>query len=147
MKVSGLRLCFFTLHFWSTWLFVATATRPLLPTSTFAGLRAAQADLEMQPTPTPWSQAEVWKRLVRLSGDPDICGWVEGNQGELGETESQRVQVVDSKQTIPYLATLDILALQPRPTSAVAPRVPLVARRCSQCAMAEEDLRAKVHVS
>ncbi|KAL8673189.1 MAG: hypothetical protein Q9168_002381 [Polycauliona sp. 1 TL-2023] len=49
--------------------------RNLLPTPTFAGLQAAQADLGIEPTSAPL-QHEL---LKRLSGDPAICGWVEGD--------------------------------------------------------------------
>ncbi|KAI4272183.1 MAG: hypothetical protein LQ337_005466 [Flavoplaca oasis] len=47
----------------------------MFPTPTFAGLRAAQVDLGIEPTSAP-PQHEI---LKRLSGDPAICGWVEGN--------------------------------------------------------------------
>ncbi|KAL8958305.1 MAG: hypothetical protein Q9193_004612 [Seirophora villosa] len=46
---------------------------PQLAPVTFAGLRAAQTDLGMKPTPAP----ELSKRLIE---DPAICGWVEGDQ-------------------------------------------------------------------
>lgn len=48
----------------------------LLPMPTFEGLRAAQVESELRPTPNPWSPSEI---LKRLSGDPGICGWVEGS--------------------------------------------------------------------
>ncbi|KAL8714394.1 MAG: hypothetical protein Q9220_001727 [cf. Caloplaca sp. 1 TL-2023] len=49
--------------------------RPLLPTATFAGLRAAQVDLDVAPTPAPRMGFDI---LKRLNGDPAVCGWVEG---------------------------------------------------------------------
>ncbi|KAL8876986.1 MAG: hypothetical protein Q9198_004910 [Flavoplaca austrocitrina] len=49
--------------------------RDMFPTPTFAGLRAAQVDLGIEPTLAP-RQHEI---LKRLSGDPAICGWVEGS--------------------------------------------------------------------
>ena len=54
----------------------ANSYQPVLPTPTFAGLRAAQVELEAFPTPNPWNPSEI---LRRLSGDSGICGWVEGN--------------------------------------------------------------------
>ncbi|KAL8947892.1 MAG: hypothetical protein Q9222_005867 [Ikaeria aurantiellina] len=49
--------------------------RPLVPTATFAGLRAAELDLDMEPTPAPQIDFDI---LKRFNGDPAICGWVEG---------------------------------------------------------------------
>ena len=56
----------------------ANGFRHLFPTSTFAGLRAAQIGIEIHPTTIPWSPSDI---LKRLSEDPGICGWVEGNSG------------------------------------------------------------------
>lgn len=68
-------LIFTIFHLSSTWLLLVTAMRPQLAPVTFAGLRAAQTDLGMKPTPTP----ELSKRLIE---DPAICGWVEGDQSK-----------------------------------------------------------------
>lgn len=54
----------------------ASGYRLGVPTPVPAGLRAAQIDIEIRPTATPWSPSEI---LRRLSGDAGICGWVEGN--------------------------------------------------------------------
>lgn len=62
----------------------ANAYRHILPTSTFAGLRAVQIEIEVQPTKTPWSPSEI---LKRLNEDPGICGWVEGNSGTFLQLE------------------------------------------------------------
>ena len=62
----------------------ANAYRHKLPMSTFAGLRAAQIGFEVLPTTTPWSPSEI---LRRLSEDPGICGWVEGNSGKFLQLE------------------------------------------------------------
>ena len=52
---------------------------PAIPSPTFPGLRAAQFELEIRPTPNPFGPSEIVKRL---SGDPAICGWVEGDGSE-----------------------------------------------------------------
>ncbi|CAO1606400.1 hypothetical protein XANCAGTX0491_009898 [Xanthoria calcicola] len=72
MGVNRLTLC---LSLCSTWFCLAEAMQGLLPTPIFAGLRAAQVDLGIKPTSAP-RQHEIWKRL---SGDPAICGWIEGD--------------------------------------------------------------------
>ena len=56
----------------------------LLPTPTFAGLQVAQVESELRPTPNPWSPSEI---LKRLSGDPGICGWVEGSSSNFSGWE------------------------------------------------------------
>lgn len=52
----------------------------LLPTPTAAGLNVNYGEIEILPTSYPGSPSELFKRL---NGDPAICGWVEGNGGEL----------------------------------------------------------------
>ena len=74
-EMKGLQLPLFFLCLCSSWLSFVRSYRPALPTPTFAGLRAAQLDLEIKPTPGPVGSSEL---LKRLSGDPAICGWVEG---------------------------------------------------------------------
>lgn len=63
----------------------AASHRYLLPTPTLGDSRAAhaQVDFEIRPTPNPWSSSEL---LKRLSGDPGICGWIEGNSSEFADT-------------------------------------------------------------
>lgn len=61
---------------------LGNALQHLLPTPTFAGLRAAQVDLEIEPTPDPLSPHRVEKRL---NGNPAICGYVEGDESMFGE--------------------------------------------------------------
>ncbi|KAL8836094.1 MAG: hypothetical protein Q9170_003042 [Blastenia crenularia] len=56
---------------------LGNAMQHMLPTPTFAGLRAAQADLGLKPTPPPDYSSEL---LKRLNGDPAVCGWVEGSE-------------------------------------------------------------------
>lgn len=72
LGLNRLTLC---LSLCSTWFCLAEAMRALPPAPTFAGLRAAQVDLGIKPTSAP-RQHEI---LKRFSGDPAICGWVEGN--------------------------------------------------------------------
>ncbi|KAI4193414.1 MAG: hypothetical protein LQ348_002870 [Seirophora lacunosa] len=72
---------------------------PQLAPVTFAGLRAAQTDLGMKPTPTP----ELSKRLIE---DPAICGWVEGNQSDPGYCAAAVADgIVHSEGRAPYCAT------------------------------------------
>ncbi|KAI9819493.1 MAG: hypothetical protein M1827_006941 [Pycnora praestabilis] len=52
------------------------ASPNIFPTPTLAGLRYAQVEFEVLPTSNPWTPSEIFKRL---SGDPAICGWVDGN--------------------------------------------------------------------
>lgn len=50
------------------------------PTATFSGLRDSnQAKVKILPTANPWSASEL---LKRLSGDPGVCGWVDGDASE-----------------------------------------------------------------
>lgn len=50
------------------------------PTPTFSGLRDSnQAKFEILPTANPWSESDL---LKRLSGDPAVCGWVDGDASE-----------------------------------------------------------------
>ena len=62
----------------------ANAYRHIPPTSTFAGLRAAQIGIEVHPTNIEWNPSGI---LKRLSEDPAICGWVEGNSGTFFQLE------------------------------------------------------------
>ena len=59
------------------------------PTPTFAGMRAAQVGLDLQPTANPGSPSEL---LRRLNGDPAICGWVDGNGSESPSTRTSSVE-------------------------------------------------------
>lgn len=53
------------------------------PTPTFSGLRDSnQVKFEILPTANPWSQSEL---LKRLSGDPAMCGWVDGDGSEFSD--------------------------------------------------------------
>ena len=75
----------------------ANAYRHLFPTPTFAGLKAAQIGIGVHPTTIPWSPSEI---LRRLSEDPGICGWVEGNSGTFLQLEvRQRAGVQRLKPT------------------------------------------------
>ena len=56
------------------------ASPGLLPTPTAAGLNVNYGEIELLPTSYPGSPSELFRRL---NGDPAICGWVEGNAGEL----------------------------------------------------------------
>ncbi|KAI4236844.1 MAG: hypothetical protein L6R40_006033 [Gallowayella cf. fulva] len=75
---------------------------PLLATPTFAGLRAAQIDLGIEPTSAPHPH-EI---LKRLSGDPAICGWIEGNSRPSCDAKCSlnRAALICDGQT-PYCAT------------------------------------------
>ncbi len=87
---------------------MAEAMRDILPTPTFAGLRAAQVDLGIEPTSAP-HRHEIMKRL---NGDPAICGWVEGNSSMYQRKTCPVIQSGDQtnlKQTIPSPVTLDTL--------------------------------------
>ncbi|KAL8778173.1 MAG: hypothetical protein Q9213_007534 [Squamulea squamosa] len=75
LRVDGLLLCLYICWMWPH---LAKAMQAILPTPTFAGLRAAQADVGIQPTSAPW-RSEILKRLI---GDPAICGWVEGKSSK-----------------------------------------------------------------
>ena len=68
------------------------AMLPVLPTPTFAGLRAAQDDIGIIPTSPPRRQ-EI---LKRFGGDPAICGWVEGNAGKHRKMETQTLKPASS---------------------------------------------------
>lgn len=59
---------------------LGNASRYIFPTPTFAGLRAADNQFEILPTPNPETLSDISKRF---SNDPAICGWVEGDDGEL----------------------------------------------------------------
>lgn len=70
---AQLILCFYS---------IVTASLSYGPTSspTFSGLRDSnQAEIEILPTASLWSPSE---HLKRLSGDPAICGWVDGDGSE-----------------------------------------------------------------
>lgn len=88
MKGSNLRYCPFYLGLCFLSISPGDAVQPLLPTATFAGLRAAQADLGMKPTSPPKHPSELMKRL---SGDPAICGWVEGSESKSAEDERRHI--------------------------------------------------------
>ena len=50
------------------------------PTPTFSGLRDSnQVEFDILPTANPWSPSEL---LKQLSGNPAICGWVDGDGSE-----------------------------------------------------------------
>lgn len=58
----------------------ANSARVVFLEPTLAGLRAAENELQILPTPNPWSPSEI---LKRFAGDPAICGWVEGDPSKL----------------------------------------------------------------
>lgn len=58
---------------------LGNTSRHFFPTSTFAGLRPADLQFNIRPTPKPRTPSNISKRFA---DDPAICGWVEGNDSK-----------------------------------------------------------------
>lgn len=76
---------------------VGRASPGFLPTPTAAGLNLNYGEIEILPTSYSGSPSQLFKRL---NGDPAICGWVEGNAGELpfNLTKRARAATTDCRQ-------------------------------------------------
>lgn len=101
---------------------LASASRNVFPKPTLAGLRAAEHELQILPTPNPWSSPEL---LRRFAGDPAICGWVEGDASKLFWLKIEVLSVsltVGFVKVMQSLVTRVILVGQPRPMLAAAQR-------------------------
>lgn len=145
MKSLPMRISFTSSCLFSIWIVFGDASRPVFPTPTFAGLRAAQADLGIKPTPDPLTSPHI---VRRLSGDPAICGWVEGHQSKSSIEESvhpNQNQTLRREQTTPSPATLATPVLPLRLLLAVARLVLLAARCCIPHVTTKEGQHAVVH--
>lgn len=142
MGVHRLTLC---LSLCSTWFCLAEAMQGLLPTPIFAGLRAAQVDLGIKPTSAP-RQHEIWKRL---SGDPAICGWIEGDSGMFREKMERCCLRQDTypEQKIRFHAIRDTPARPLRRISDVARQVLPVAKTYTQHVTTDWDRLATLNAS
>lgn len=79
-----------------------------IPNADAKGLEGCSRDLEILPTISPWTPSEF---LKCLSGDPDICGWVDGDGSQYPRRgiKSERV-ISEIVQTKLSLATRAIVA-------------------------------------
>lgn len=64
---------------------LGNASRHIFPSPTFAGLRHADLQFNIRPTPNPWTPSNIAKRFA---DDPAICGWVEGKDNDAVSCQS-----------------------------------------------------------
>ena len=105
----------------------------IFPSPTVAGLRAAELGLDVLPTADPWKPSEI---LRRLSGNPAICGWVDGNESTSLHARMINAEIsADVMQITPSPAIRASVVQQHPRTLAAAPQVLPPARHFSRLAM------------
>ena len=110
------------------------STQQVLPVRTAEGLRALQPELDVISTARPRIPSEL---LKRLTGDPGICGWVDGDGSKFLRSMAMPISAIvgsDAVKIIRSRVTRATAALPLRPTSAAVRQVPPRARTCSQLA-------------